>query len=83
MDHIDTVYLNADASRVVGYQEGKAHRLDGMVGVPTVKALNTPIEQSSKAWEQAMQQKHVQQSPVQHVVQQQEPTKQGSHGFAR
>lgn len=81
LDRIDKVYLNFDASRVVGYQEGKAHPLDGIVGVPTVKALDTPIEQSSKAWEQAMQQKHLRTSAP-NVVQHQEPTKQASHGFA-
>jgi X-Tfes, XVIPCD len=83
LDRIDGVYLNADASRVVGYQEGKAFPFDGMVGVPTVKALDTPIEQSSKAWEQAMRQQHLQQSQVQQVVPQQEPAQQASRGFAR
>ncbi|RUL66556.1 hypothetical protein EKH79_01650 [Dyella dinghuensis] len=83
LDRIDGVYLNMDASRVVGYQEGKTHSFDGFVGVPTVEALNTPIEQSSNAWEQTMQQRHLQQAPVQHVVQQQELAKQATQGFAR
>lgn len=81
LDRIDSVHLNADASRVVGCQEGHAHPLDGMVAVPTVKALNTPIEQSSKAWEHAMQHKHAT-APVQAHAPQQESSKQASHGFA-
>jgi putative chitinase len=83
LDRIDRVYLNADASRVVGYQDGKIPLLDGMVGVPTVKALDTPIEQSSKAWEQTMQQKHLQQLQVQLVAPQQAPSQRASRGFAR
>lgn len=83
LDRIDGVYLNMDASHVVGYQEGRTHSFDAFVGVPTIEALNTPIEQSSKTWEQNLQQRHLQQAQVQHVVQQQYPTKQASHGFAR
>ena len=54
--------------------------------VPTLQSLNTPIEQSSQAWEQTMQLKQAEraQAHERQIQQQQEPTaKQSDRGFAR
>lgn len=84
LDSIDKVQLTIDADHVFASQSNKLLWGPSMAGVPTVQALNTPIEQSSKAWEQAMQGK-TQEAAAQQKVQkiQQPPMPQHSHGMSR
>lgn len=50
--------------------------------VPIVQSLDTPIEHSSRAWEQTMHQKQVEQAQLE-LQRQQQPTYQQSHGLSR
>lgn len=84
LDRIDKVQLTIDADRVFALQKNKLLWGPSMVGVPTVQSLNTPIEQSSKAWEQAMQTKAQETAIQQQVQQTQQPLMpQHSHGMSR
>ncbi|MGC1548012.1 MAG: XVIPCD domain-containing protein [Rhodanobacter sp.] len=86
LDRIDKVQLTIDADHVFALKSNKLLWGPSMAGVPTVQALNTPIEQSSKAWEQAMQAK-AQEAVLQHQQQaqqtQQPLTPQHSQGMSR
>jgi hypothetical protein len=53
MNRIDHVVLSTDASKVFAVQGALDSALKRIAGVPTVEALNTPIAQSSQAWEHA------------------------------
>src|SRR5207245_11660899 len=53
MNRIDHVVLSTDTSKVFAVQGPLDSALKRIASVPTVEALNTPIAQSTQAWEQA------------------------------
>ena len=55
INRIDHVVLSTDASKVFAVQGALDSALKRIAGVPTVESLNTPISQSTQAWEQAME----------------------------
>jgi hypothetical protein len=83
LNQIDHVLVGSDGSRIFA-MEGQikaGHGLDGkMVYVETMQGLNTPVNQSSANWPQAMQQGQQVQAQAQQQqvaqVQQQAPTQQ-------
>lgn len=80
LQRIDQVALSEDASALWGAQRppgARDHFFDQHCKVPTVEALNTPMEQSGAQWPQAMQQfREHEQAQQQQQTQQQEQTAQ-------
>ncbi|WP_409350669.1 XVIPCD domain-containing protein [Variovorax sp. Sphag1AA] len=72
LDRIDQVALGTDASRVFIVQGASDSPRKRIANVPTIEALNTPIEQSSHAWtqtfEQSQQQDHERAIAQQHTA---------------
>ncbi|MDL9998455.1 peptidoglycan-binding protein [Variovorax sp. J22P240] len=56
MSRIDHVSLGTDASKVFAVQGALNSPFKQITSVPTVESLNTPVAQSTQAWDRAMQQ---------------------------
>jgi len=56
LDRIDHAVLSADASRLYAVQGPMDSPLKRVTEVPTVQALQTPVEQSSEAWRNVAEQ---------------------------
>jgi hypothetical protein len=77
MSQIHQVVLSDDGSRTFAAQGEKNMPFRQIAQVDTVEALNTPIEQSSVAWQNVMQQ--TQREQAQQHVQQQEHQQAAQH----
>jgi len=75
MDRIDHVALSTDASKVFAVQGALNSPFKRIANVPTVESLDTPVAQSTQAWERASAQSQEQAQPpvVQQTQQRQEP----------
>lgn len=76
LNHIDHVLLSTDANRVYAVQGDLQGIFKRHVDVTTVEAVNKPIEQSSAAWRETMQQQKQEEQVSQQTVQQ-------ARGFSR